>query len=299
MRHIISFSTGIPSAIVAYLVCKQHPNAIVLFADVLWEDEDNYRFLDDVESLIGKKVMRLSGGLNPIEIASNEGYAYIPNQMTATCTRKGKIEVIKNFMQDGDILYLGMTHKDLANGRDLDAPIRNWRQIGVTVKYPLIEQNIEPHGYAESLGLLPPEMYSKGYKHANCGGRCVKQGQGDWVRTLIHYPARYMEVEQWEHNQRVKQAIRIYFELYQCLLHPMFLAITKLSKLYTIVRKVVNGANIGVSLRDLRLQHEAEIRQPNFFDMVDELNGYGCTIECGIGNESELQIAFASQEMTR
>lgn len=293
MRHIVSFSTGIPSAIVAYLICQQHPDTVVLFADVLWEDEDNYRFYNDVQRLLDRPIHNVSGGLSPLEIADNEGYSYIPNQRTATCTRKGKIQVIKDFMRDGDILYLGMTHVDKNNGRDLDAPIRNWSKIGVTVRYPLIEQNIEPHGFAKELGLEPPRMYSMGYKHANCGGRCVKQGRGDWVRTLVHFPERYSEVEEWETSKRLKQATRIIVEMALCAsIDSLYLLTVNFSKLYTIVRKVIDGINVGISLSSLKAEYQNQHKHPNFFDMVDELNGYGCTVDCGIGDINELELVF-------
>lgn len=273
-RHIVSFSTGIPSAAVAYLVCQQHPDAIVLFADVLVEDEDNYRFLRDVEIFIGKPITTITGGLTPLEIADREAAAYIPNQRTATCTRKGKIQIIRAFMRTGDHLYIGMTHQDAANNRNLQAPIENWSKMGVTVHYPLIEQNIEPHSLAKELGLIPPRMYALGYKHANCGGCCVKQGRGDWLRTLQHFPERYAQYEHWEADKRAIQA-------------------EQGSKQYSFVRHVENGNNIGISLTALRQEQEArETSNINFFDMVDELNGYGCTVECGIGNAQELEQAF-------
>jgi hypothetical protein len=167
MRHIVSFSTGVPSAITAYLVCKQHPDAIVLFADTKIEDHDNYRFYKDVERLIGKKIVYLTGDKNPYQIANEEGYAYIPNQLTATCTRKAKIEIIKSFMRNGDILYIGMTNSESSN-RKLDAPIKNWAKVGVEVKYPLIDMNIDAHALADELGLKKPRMYDMEYTHANC-----------------------------------------------------------------------------------------------------------------------------------
>lgn len=273
-RHIVSFSTGIPSAIVAYLVCKEHPDAIVLFADVLIEDDDNYRFLGDVESLLGKRVVRITGNQTPLEIAENESDTWIPNHRTATCTRKGKIQVIKTFMQEGDMLYIGMTHRDKANGRKLEAPINNWNKVGVTVKYPLIEQNIEPFTLANELGLVAPRMYNMGYSHANCGGCCVKQGRRDWSLTLKMFPERYAQYEKWEHERITKQ-------------------LAKDGKLYTFVRKIEDGQNIGLSLKELREEIESkESSNMNFFQLVDEMNGYGCTVECGIGSEDELSAVF-------
>lgn len=289
VRHIVSFSTGIPSAIVAYLVCQEHPDAIILFSDVLWEDDDNYRFYRDVEQLLNKKIVYLTLGKTPLEIADDEGYAFVPNSYTATCTRKGKIEVIRDFMQEGDILYLGMTHQDKAKGRDLNAPIKNWAKIGVTVKYPLIENNIEPFEFAKSLNLDNLLMYKLKYPHANCGGRCVKQGAGSWIRTLIHFPNRFDECEQWEQDKLQKQSTRIITEMILLAsLSPHYLLFCKISSLHTFLTRQVDGVKYIYSLKDLRLEHEQAHRQPSFFDIVDELNGYGCTVECGIGDDREL-----------
>lgn len=244
---------------------------------------DNYNFeIPIVKSL--DDAMRILG--------LNEGYAYIPNNRTATCTRKGKIEVIKNFVQSGDILYLGMTHVDKNNGRNLDAPIINWGKFDVTVKYPLIEQNIEPHTLARELGLLAPRMYTLGYKHANCGGCCVKQGRGDWIRTLINFPERFTRYEKWESKQRHKQMIRILCEmiLYKSI-NPIYIMLCKISSMYAFVKTTSNGETRPLPLSEIREQYESG-KQINFFYLVDELDGYSCTIDCGIGNNEELEIVF-------
>lgn len=293
MRHIVSFSTGLPSAIVAYLVCKEHPDALVVFADVKIEDSDNYRFYEDVEKLIGKKIIYLSGDKDPYEIADNEGYAYIPNQMTATCTQKGKIEILRAFAQAGDIMYIGMDLKDVKRRRNLQAPIDNWAKDGVTVKYPLIEQGIDPHELAKELGLVPPRMYALNYKHANCGGRCVKQGQYDWLITLQNFPDRYQLSELWEQKKRYMQMNRIYAEMALYLtINPIYLIWCKVAKLYTLVRRQRNGVNIGVTLEQLRLEYESKNKQLDFYSMLDELDGNNCTVDCGVGSPDELEKVF-------
>lgn len=42
----------------------------------------------------------------------------------------------------------------------------------------------------------------------NCGGRCVKQGVHEWIRTLIHFPARFEEMKIWEQAQQAKGGAR-------------------------------------------------------------------------------------------
>jgi 3'-phosphoadenosine 5'-phosphosulfate sulfotransferase (PAPS reductase)/FAD synthetase len=292
-RHIVSFSTGVPSAVTAYLVTQQHPDAIVVFADTLWEDDDNYRFYKDVETLLGKPIVSLTGGQNPLEIANKEGYSYIPNSRTATCTLKAKIKVLREFMQEGDTLYLGMDLSDKKKGR-LASPIKNWGKVGVNIRYPIIEQNIQDvQAFAKSLGLNPPRMYSMGYKHANCGGRCVKQGRGDWIRTLENFPERYLEVETWEWEKITLQAVRVFFQMYIAMLHPMNIAWVKIPSMYSLVKRQINKQKVIAPLRYLRLEYLAgEIKSNRLLDMMDELDGYGCTVECGSGNELELSLAF-------
>jgi hypothetical protein len=51
-------------------------------------------------------------------------------------------------------------------------------------------------------GIEPPRMYRMKYPNANCGGRCVKQGQGGFLRTLVHFPDRFDEVSDWEQGAR-------------------------------------------------------------------------------------------------
>jgi len=52
-------------------------------------------------------------------------------------------------------------------------------------------------GRRRSLGIEPPRMYSLGFEHANCGGCCVKGGQGQWARALAVFPELY----RWHENQ--------------------------------------------------------------------------------------------------
>jgi hypothetical protein len=52
-------------------------------------------------------------------------------------------------------------------------------------------------------GIEPPKLYAQGFAHANCGGACVRGGQGQWALLLEKNPARYREWEAEEHKTRV------------------------------------------------------------------------------------------------
>ena len=208
--NIVSVSSGASSAVCAKRVIDRYgrENVHLVFADTLIEDTDNYRFLVDIKKFFGGAILRLSEGRSPYDLFEDENI--IPNNMFAPCTIKLKTELIelyaKSLIPDFDVtMHIGFDYKDKRprpnkpNGR-LDTPIERWNKIGVEVEYPLLWQPVEynPLKTLFEMGIEPPDMYSKGYSHANCGGMCVKQGIGDWRRTLIHYPERFAQVEAWE-----------------------------------------------------------------------------------------------------
>jgi hypothetical protein len=51
-------------------------------------------------------------------------------------------------------------------------------------------------------GIKPPRLYALGFSHNNCGGACVKAGQGHWARLLQVMPERYA------YHEAQEQALR-------------------------------------------------------------------------------------------
>ena len=83
MKHIVSLSGGSASAVAAERVINRYglENTILWFADTLWEDEDLYRFLEDLEMRWEKKIIRHTDGRNPLQVA--EDRKLIPNSWAA------------------------------------------------------------------------------------------------------------------------------------------------------------------------------------------------------------------------
>ena len=52
---------------------------------------------------------------------------------------------------------------------------------------------------ARAEGLEPPRLYAMGFSHNNCGGGCVKAGQGHFANLLRELPDVYAE---WERNEQ-------------------------------------------------------------------------------------------------
>ena len=107
-------------------------------------------------------------------------------------------------------------------------------------------------GWAISEGLQPPRLYKMGFPHNNCGGFCVKAGQGQFKKLWDTMPGRYMEVEKKE--QEVYDSI---------------------GSQRPFLRVTVDGVLNYVTLREFRENHLATDCQIDLFD----LGGCGCFID--------------------
>ena len=262
MRHIVSFSTGLSSALTGERVLQQHPDATIVFMETRIEDKDNYRFQSEVyrrwSELYTPNFKWLEDGRTPYEVF--EYASIIPNSNIAPCTFALKIKLFSKFIEPGDVICIGYDYSEIHRCK---ATSRNWEAKGCTVEYPLLWKPIITRKYAEVVesdwGIKAPRMYSMGYTHANCGGRCVKQGQGDWIRTLINFPDRYAEAEAWELYMQNK----IYTE-------------------YTILKDRTGGESKPLTLRDLRQRYEAKQTMSLF-----TLDSQSACVVCGIGDYTD------------
>lgn len=264
MRHIISFSTGLSSALTCERVLTRYGKEaiVVVFMDTTIEDEDNYRFMADCKAKWGIPITILCDGRTPYQVAEDEHI--IPNQKIAPCTYRLKIELFSDWLQAQNFeqvtIHIGY---DIFEAHRCEATEKNYSQYGWLVDFPLLWKPIEYRSYSqvvrEDWGIEPPRMYDQGYSHANCGGCCVKQGQGDWLRTLINFPERFQAIESWE--QQMRQ-------------HPK-------RKEYAILRNQSNGEVKPLTLRELRLKHEkSQITQPMLFN----LDSQSACVYCGVGD---------------
>ena len=199
---IVSISSGLSSAIAGMRVLARNPNALFVFMDTLYEDEDNYRFLNEFEKFSSKQIIRITEGRNPYEVSRAE--RVIPNSRVAPCTRRLKLEPFREYIKQfsGATIHIGYDYTEMHR---IDNTTKAYNKLGFEVDYPLLWKPYELRPYTEVVrewGIEPPRMYRMGYTHANCGGRCVKQGQGDWIRTLINFPERFAECEEWEREMR-------------------------------------------------------------------------------------------------
>ena len=206
MNHIVSLSGGTASAVVADRVLNKYGREKVklCFMDTKWEDEDLYRFLDDLESYWELKIIRLEDGRTPLQVG--EDINFILNSRVKACSRILKQELFRKYIKQIEkplTIHLGL---DWSEEHRMAAPKKNYEQIkGVSVDYPLIWKPLPVKKYSEiveSWGIEIPRLYKLGFPHNNCGGRCIAQGKKEWRRLLNEFPERYKEVSDWEQKMR-------------------------------------------------------------------------------------------------
>lgn len=286
-HFIVSLSSGTSSAVAAQRVMDKYgkgDNVHLVFADVKsfdgrgGEDDDNYRFLSDLESYWQKRIIRLQDGRSTTDVWDEK--RIIPNDQICPCTFELKIKLIIEYVQNlksqgyNTFMAIGMNARDARpshrspKGR-LQAPIKNWAGSGLAlVLYPLLDNPIirdsdHAHQIVKSWGIETPRMGAYGFPNANCSGTCPKAGIGTWRKTLLRFPERYAQMEAWETNKRQD---------------PHFAP-------YTILTRRENGIDINVSLEQLRLETEAaDNRQRRLFEMDDDI-ATTCGAECGVGSE--------------
>lgn len=98
-------------------------------------------------------------------------------------------------------------------------------------------------------GVEPPRLYAQGFAHANCGGFCIKGGQGQFATLLRHNPGRY------RYHERREQELREHLDAD-----------------VAILRDRTGGKVRPLTLREFRERAE---RQPELVDF-DEWGGCGC-----------------------
>jgi len=217
MKHIVSLSGGTASAVAAHRVIERYgaENTVLWFADTKWEDEDLYRFLDDLEKFFQIPIQRYVDGRTPLEVA--EQRKLIPNNRMAPCSLELKVYPFRKFVESLEkpvTIHLGLDWTESHRG---ERPKIEYEKIeGVTVDFPLMWKPyaLPPHRHTtESWGIKTPRLYDMGFPHNNCGGRCVKQGVKEWHRLRNEFPERFKEVRDWEQEQRAKGGARATFAI--------------------------------------------------------------------------------------
>ena len=191
MTYQISFSGGMGSAVSALTALEHDLDFNLIFADTLIEDEDLYRFNEDVARACGKQITTLTDGRTPWDVFIDK--RWIGNSRTAHCSTELKTKPVRKWLAENskpdDPLVLGM---DLFEMDRIERAAKNWMPrpvISLLVEYKVMRPDFEP--ILERHGIKKPRLYAQGYEHNNCGGFCCKAGLRQFERLYRTNPERY------------------------------------------------------------------------------------------------------------
>jgi len=195
VKHWISFSGGKGSAATVLLAHILGYDFEMIMADTGIEDEDLWRFTDDVAKFVGKEVIILRTGKTPWDVYREK--RYIGNTRTAHCSTELKTKPVMRFLNKyagaSEPLVLGMNLGEIDR---IDRAALNWSPRPVKsllCEYQWGNRFID-HLFAW-FGIELPRLYKMGFPHNNCGGFCCKAGLTQFNTLLERLPGVYAKHE--------------------------------------------------------------------------------------------------------
>jgi hypothetical protein len=214
-NRIVFFSGGLSSFAVAHHLKKKFPedNIVLYFTDTKWEDEDLYRFIDEVSDKMELPLLKHSEGIDPVRLMI-KSHALFSNRF-GECSKILKMRVARRFIKKGrkplfeewhnkkflknedfrkePILYFGIAFGELHRL----APIKeNWKPF--EVEFPLAKEFYDYDDLLQEWKIEKPSLYLKGFGHNNCKARCVKAGVGHYKLLYNTDRATFEEIEHIE-----------------------------------------------------------------------------------------------------
>jgi hypothetical protein len=258
------FSGGIGSWAAAKRVSNKFgtDNLYLVFSDVkgnnpsphIGEDEDTYRFVEEAAKNVGGTYVYLNEGKDIWEVFKEK--KFLGNSRLAHCSHVLKQKPAREWLEkncdpENTIVYVGI---DWTETHRLPAIVKNY--LPYKAEAPLTEPPYADKDMliaaARAEGLVTPRLYDLGFSHNNCGGGCVRAGQGQFKKLLEIMPERF---DVWEKKE---QEIRDY-----------------LGKDVSILSETKNGIKKPLPLIELRRRVED---QPQLVDELD-IGGCGCFFE--------------------
>lgn len=130
------------------------------------------------------------------------------NSYVDVCSRVLKRERFAKWAEAGcdvdhAVMYVGI---DWTERHRYDRMRDRWAKDGWAVEAPLCDPPLMDKtavfALLESRGIVPPKLYGYGFAHNNCGGFCIKAGQGHYRLLLEKLPERYAFFEAKEEEIR-------------------------------------------------------------------------------------------------
>jgi len=201
MKYLCNVSGGLCSFWAWHRTVQRYgvENVVPIFADVMIEDADLYKFNEQAAQLLKSPITRISLEITPWELFRREGL--LGNNRFPICSVKLKREPLNAWMasryeldhrqtnalmEDGTVV-LGFDWTEHHRVDEFQAEHPTWRVLAPMTEEPLWDK-CRMLAEAEKLGFERQRLYKLGFPHANCGGGCVKAGISHFVNLYYRLP---------------------------------------------------------------------------------------------------------------
>ncbi|WP_318476262.1 phosphoadenosine phosphosulfate reductase family protein [Photobacterium leiognathi] len=210
VKHVLGLSGGKDSAALAIYMAREYPDIDIdyFFTDTGYELPEVYKFIEELESLLGKNVLHINhterfvnNDVKVFDKLLKEHNNFLPSGRQRWCTIRMKLEPferwIKPFLDDGYevISYVGIRADE--PWREGYSP--NQSQTNLTIKMPFAEDGIKKAGVLsilESAGIGLPKYYE--WRSRSGCTFCFFQRKIEWVRLMERYPDAFEEAKAFE-----------------------------------------------------------------------------------------------------
>lgn len=224
-NRILFFSGGLSSFSVAHHLKVNYPNdnIVLYFTDTLWEDEDLYRFIDEVSDKLKLPMLVHSMLTDPVELMIKQKILY--NSRIGNCSTILKMKVASDFIKkdkkprhehwvnkeylkddnfkEDAVLYFGISFDEIHRTKAIK---HNW--LPFESEFPLTKMFYDYDELLKLYDIQKPRLYLKGFTHNNCKGRCVKAGKR-------HYRLLYNEdYETFIQLEEIERLLSDYVDTY-------------------------------------------------------------------------------------
>jgi hypothetical protein len=256
------FSGGVGSWAAARRVKEQHPDddLVLVFADTKTEDEDLYRFLSEAARNLDAELVELEDGRDVWQVFKDK--RHIGNTRIANCSHLLKQVPTRKWLENTYVpaevvVYVGIDWTETHRVAKIVESYKPYHAEAPLTEPPYLSKDDMLAALAKE-GIKPPRLYSLGFAHNNCGGFCVKAGQGQFKLLLETFPERYA------HHEQREQELRSY-----------------LDKDVAILRDRRGEETSPLTLKALR--ERVELQQP--LD-IEDIGGCGCFTDFGDSSSS-------------
>lgn len=265
MDRIIFFSGGLASFATAHYVKEnfREDNILLLFTDTQWEDYDLYRFIYEVSDKLELPMLILKQGFNPLELMKKDNFLY--NSRIARCSIALKVNPARRFIKKGKLTKIHEWYnKEYLKSENFDNPIlyygigfdeahrthaieKNWQPY--KSEFPLVDNHIDTNKLLKQYDIEKPRLYKLGFTHNNCGGRCIKGGQGHWIQLLEKDYSAFQEMRDFEQ-----------------MMNGVINAKKGTNEIYAFLKKTENGITRPYQLKELEKDYREKPKQLDIFD---------------------------------